>query len=224
MTDNKRRASIVAVMGATGAGKTSTICEALASDVGRRRLIYDPGADYGEFGEVVDRLAVIRETVMVKRAPSFSFVYRPSVDLEKAAGEFDAFCWIAFLAGDVLVVADELEDVTRSNWAPPYWSQLVRKGRKRGVRIVAASQMPAYIDKKIWSMATMVQSGRLNELEHARTVARVLMVEPAAVMALPQLHYIRRSIYAPVIEHGRIEWRDGRPHSVVLKKTPLPGQ
>jgi len=115
--------------------------------------------------------------------------------------------------------------VTLASWAPPGWSALIRKGRKYGARIIAASQRPAGIEKKIWSMATVVQSGRLNELEDARTVARVLMVDPLEVIALPQLAWIRRSIYKPVIQRGRIEWRSGRPHDVLLseKNLPVPG-
>ena len=227
MTDNARRADIVAVMGATGAGKSSTICAALAADDGPRRLIYDPGDDYGAFGDICSSIQVVYDRVVKAGAGPFRLVFRPPFDLVRARAEFNRFCMIAFRVcierGDVLVVADELEDVTLPSWAPPGWSALIRKGRKYGARIIAASQRPAGIEKKIWSMATVVQSGRLNELEDARTVARVLMVDPLEVIALPQLAWIRRSIYEPAIVRGRIEWHAGRPAEVILSKKPLPG-
>jgi hypothetical protein len=223
VTDNTRRADIVAVMGATGAGKSSSICEALGDDGARRLIGYDPGEDYGEYGQVVHELSVIHRAI-VKGASDFRFIYRPSINLVKARGQFDALCQLAYYAGELLLVADELQDVMLSNWAPPWWCALVRKGRKRGVRIIAASQRPAGIEKGLWSMATMIRSGRLNHLEDARTVGQVLMVEPAEVMALPQLHWIQRSIYKPAIVRGRIEWRQGRPHSVVMSEKSLPGQ
>jgi hypothetical protein len=227
VTDNARRADIVAVMGATGAGKSSTICAALAADDGPRRLIYDPGDDYGAFGDICSSIQVVYDRVVKAGAGPFRLVFRPPFDLVRARAEFNRFCMIAFRVcierGDVLVVADELEDVTLPSWAPPGWSALIRKGRKYGARIIAASQRPAGIEKKIWSMATVVQSGRLNELEDARTVARVLMVDPLEVIALPQLAWIRRSIYEPAIVRGCIEWQAGRPVEVILSKKPLPG-
>jgi hypothetical protein len=226
VTDNARRADIVAVMGATGAGKSSTICAALAADDGPRRLIYDPGEDYGAFGDICPSIQVVYDRVVRAGAGPFRLVFRPPFDLVRARAEFNLFCLIAFRVcmerGDVLVVADELEDVTLASWAPPGWSQLIRKGRKHGARIIAASQRPAGIEKKIWSMATVVQSGRLNELEDARTVARVLMVDPLEVIALPQLSWIRRSIYKPAIVRGRIEWVGGRPREVIISEKPLP--
>lgn len=220
MTDNTRRADIVAVMGATGAGKSSSICEALAADDSARRLIYDPGDDYGDFGQVVGELAPVHRAIM--KGGAFRFVYRPSINLATARAQFDALCQLAYYAGELLLVADELQDVMLPNWAPAWWSALVRKGRKRGVRIIAASQRPAGIEKGLWSMATVIRSGRLNHLDDARTVAYVLMVEPAEVMALPQLAWIQRSIYKPVIVRGRIEWRAGRPHSLILSERALP--
>jgi hypothetical protein len=68
----------------------------------------------------------------------------------------------------------------------------------------------------------VIRSGRLNDVNDAATVARVLMVDPGEVLALPPLYWIQRSIYKPVILRGRIEWRAGRPHGVVLSEKPLP--
>jgi hypothetical protein len=63
----------------------------------------------------------------------------------------------------------------------------------------------------------------LNYLDDARTVSRVLMVEPLEVIALPQLAWIRRSIYEPAIVRGRIEWRDNQPFESIVSKQPLKG-
>jgi ABC-type dipeptide/oligopeptide/nickel transport system ATPase component len=227
VTDNARRADIVAVMGATGSGKSSTIRAALAADDGPRRLIYDPGDDYGDFGDICPSIQVVYDRMVKAGAGPFRLVFRPPFDLVRARAEFSRFCLIAYCVcaerGDVLIVVDELGDVTLPNWAPPGWAQLIRKGRKHGARIIAASQRPASIEKSIWSMATVVQSGRLNYLDDARTVARVLMVDPLEVVALPQLAWIRRSIYEPAVVRGRIEWRAGAPLEVIISKKPLPG-
>jgi len=228
LTDNTRRADIVAIMGATGAGKSSTITAALAADSGPRRLIYDPGEDFGAFGDVVHSRQALFDQIKAGAGKAFRVVFRPRLDLDLVAlrGEFNWFCNVAVAVcrahGDTLIVVDELEDVVTATWAPPWWGQLIRKGRKLGARVVAASQRPAGIEKRIWSMATVVQSGRLNDIEDARTVARVLMVDPLEVVGLEPLHWIRRSIYKPVILRGRIEWRGGVPADADVVEKPLP--
>jgi hypothetical protein len=216
--DNRRRADICAVMGSSGAGKSATVCKALAGVSSCPRLmIYDPGEDYSQFGEVFSARQDFFNYLAKTGAATFRAVFRPLPELEEEVlrSEFNWFCRVAMAVcrghGETLIVVDELEDVVTASWAPPWWKQLIRKGRKIGARVIAASQRPAGIQKHFWSLATEIQSGRLNEIEDARTVARVLMVEPLEIVALEPLQWIRRSVYRPVIVRGHIEWRDGRP-------------
>ena len=223
MSQQHYRADIVAVMGATGSGKSSSIVELLENDDGPRRILYDPGRDYGRFGETVpDLKALARRVVAAGRGP-FSLVFNPTFDRDRDCREFGLLCELAWAAGNVMLAADELAGVMLPNWAPAGWLKLVSTGRKRGVRIVAASQRPAQVEKSFWDQATVVRCGRLNGLDSAATVARVLMVDPRELIALPPMHWIQRSIYKPIIVRGRIEWQGGHPHSVILSKKSLPG-
>lgn len=219
--NNTHAADVIAVMGATGAGKSSSIRVKLAADDSPRRLVWDPGEDFSEFGTVTDSERTLARAVVAAGAGPFRLVYRPSFDTAVSRWQFSRFCALAHAVGNVQVVADELEDVMEANWAPPGWAMLIRKGRKRGCRVIAASQRPAGIEKRIWSMATVIRSGRLNYADDAATVARVLMVDPRDVLRLEPLHFIQRSVYAPVIVWGRIEWRAGRPLEVKLHEKKL---
>jgi hypothetical protein len=216
MRDNSRAASIVAVMGATGSGKSTAICSKLAVDDGERRLIWNPGGDYDQYGTVTDSQREVYR--MVTRSRSWRVVFNPSFDQDQARAQFGWFCQVAFECGDCLVVADELEDVMTASWAPAGWRALIRKGRKRGCQIIAASQVPAGIEKRFWDQATVIRSGRLNGKDSADTVARVLMVPAAEVLALPELCFIQRSIARPVVTWGRIEWGRGGPREVVIRE------
>lgn len=223
MTGNTHRADIVAVMGASGSGKSSAVIELLHGDEGPRRVIYDPKGEYAAFGEVFSDLRLVSRAVVAAGAGPFRIVFSPTFDMERARVEFGLLCELAHATGDVLLVADELEDVMLPNWAPAGWRMLIRRGRSRGCRILAASQVPAGIEKRFWDQATVIRSGRLNGYDSAVTVARVLMVEPAELVALAPMRWIQRSVYRPVIQRGRLEWRRGRPVSVVTSDNPLPG-
>jgi hypothetical protein len=155
-------------------------------------------------------------------AGPFLLVFNPKYDLAIARRDFSDLCELAFIAGDVLVVADEMQDVMLPNWSPAGWALLLRKGRKRGVRIIGASQRPAGIEKNIWSMATLIRSGRLNYMDDAQAVARVLMVDPYEIIALRPLHWLQRDISEPFILRGHIEFRGGQPVNVVDRKINLP--
>jgi len=225
VTDNARRADIVAVMGATGAGKSASIFAALAADPAPRLMIWDFKGEYLKFGfECVTRKALFDRLAAAGAGP-FRLVFRPSFDVEVGRAQFNWFCKVAHAAGDVLVIADELHRVMLPNWSPAGWGLLVCLGRARGVRIIAASQRPAGIEKGFWDQATVIRSGRLNGDASARTVAGVLLVPWAEIVALPPLYWIQRSIYKPVIRRGRIEWRSGWPRDVLLseKNLPAPG-
>lgn len=214
-------------MGCPGSGKSTSIRFKLAADEGTRRLVWDPGEDYGEFGRVTAKPAEVARAVLDAGASgSFKIVFRPSHDATLEGRQFAALCSLAYAAGNCLFVADELENVMLASWAPPEWRRLVRLGRKRGCRIVAASQVPAGIEKRFWDLATVIRSGKVQG-DSAVVIARALMVSPHDVMALPLLDFIERGAAAPVIRWGRIEWRGGRPVQTLLREksllVPAPG-
>lgn len=221
MNDSRAAADIVAVMGATGAGKSTAIRIKLAADRAPRRLIWDPAGDYSDCGQVVTDAKQFGALVLAaSHAGPLRLVYRPPFDVEKERAHFGQFCTLAYAAGDVLVVADELASVMTATWAPAGWRRLVRLGRKRGCRIVAASQRPAGIEKDFWDMATVIRSGWVRGAS-ADTMADALMVDRSEVMALAPLHFIQRSIYEPVIQWGRIEWRAGEPLEIPMQVKKL---
>lgn len=222
MTDNRRDASIVAMMGATGSGKSTAVRLALDARPPARLLVWDLKGEYLHYGDECSSERVLYARVSASWSGSFRCVFRPSFDVNEGRRQFDWFCQLAYALARVHVVADELHRVMLPNWSPAGWNQLVSMGRSRGVSIIAASQRPAGIEKSFWDQATVIRSGRLNGAASSRAIADVLMVPWQEVVALPPLAWIQRSIYEPVIVRGRIEWRSGRPVNVIESKKNLP--
>jgi hypothetical protein len=121
-------------------------------------------------------------------------VFVPSPNDEVAKRQFDTFCELAFAAGKLTLVVDELAGVTAPTKAPPGWAKCVRRGRKRGIKVYAASQRPAEIDKTLFSLATTIRSGRLNFPRDRKTLSDVLDVDGDEIFALKELEYYERDM------------------------------
>lgn len=191
--DVSRKAEIIAVMGASGSGKSAYIKGEIRRRKAKRLMIYDPEGEYTAFGRVVTSLADVHSVLMqADGGKPFKLVFKSHADPARAVKQFDMLCRLAFEAGDLLFVAEELADVTTPSRAPVGWSMMTRRGRKRGCEIIGASQRPANIDKNFLGNCTAVRSGRLLYEEDAKAVAKVLGIAHADLLALESLHYVSR--------------------------------
>lgn len=191
--DVSLKAEIVAVLGASGSGKSSYMKAELRREKPRRLLIYDPDGEYPTFGRQVSKLADVQSVLhQASGGKGFKLVFRPHADPVKARKQFDMLCRLVFEAGDMRYLVDELADVTTPSWSPPGWSMVTRRGRKRGIRIFGAAQRPANIDKNFLGNCSRVRSGRLMYEDDAKAVSKVLGVPPGEMLALAPLHFIER--------------------------------
>jgi DNA helicase HerA-like ATPase len=199
---SKNAASIVAVMGASGSGKSLYIKGELRRTRPRRLIVWDALGEYGEFGTPA---ATLGEVLAAAKAATFRRIFRPSADPEQARKQFDVLCRIVFAAGDTTLVAEELAFVTSPSYAPPGWSECTLKGRHRALKIYGASQRPASIDKHFFGNATEIRTGRLNFARDVKTLADVLQVPAASVQSLQPLDYISRNMANGKISTGRLK-------------------
>ncbi len=201
------RASIVAAIGATGSGKSAWIKQGIARAKPKRLLIWDPQGEYGEFGDVYsDRAALLDH---VAHAKAFRVVYRPGDKLSTYKPRFAWFCKLAYALGNATVILEELADVTEPSWAPDDWSVITRKGRHKGLRVIAASQRPASVDKDFFGNCTLIHCGRLNYGGDVKCMARVLGVPDAELLALPELAYIERDMQSGELRRDALALRSG---------------
>ena len=201
-------AQIIAVIGASGSGKSGSIKGALDRSIGwrgaldincsRRRIIWDRMREYSAFGQVVtstvDLISAIKTKGGKVRA-QFSIVFQPpAVDRKKMESLFSLVCKVAQHAGNTLLIGEELPQVTRATWAPPGWSEALMTGRHHGMQIIGTAQRPAKMDKDIFSQATLIRCGRLNFDDDVSTMAKALGVSGAEIRNLKPLEAIERNM------------------------------
>lgn len=190
--------------GARGQGK-STQAKAYLEDHRRpgRVFIWDTMNEYGAHAA---RCATLAE--LVKRASSaeaFALRYVPQGTERELAERFGAFCAIAYELGDLVMVVEELQTVTRASWAPAAWSDCTLRGRHRGLSIIGLSQRPALVDKNFFSNCNAVSSCRLNFADDVTCMAKVLGVPAAELAALPRYHFVARNMETGQVVRGQTE-------------------
>lgn len=177
MVQAVKRADVRAFVGATGSGKGVGIREHLKADKPTRLIVFDPMHEYGDLARPVQTVA---QVIAAMKRPHFKVVWQPDDDTDfdgKAfKAQFALFCKAAFLVGDLCMLVEELELVTKPTWAPAAWRNCTKRGRHQGLQIMAATQRPADADKAFWSSCTYIRCHALRETEDGQRMARVLKV------------------------------------------------
>ena len=129
-------------------------------------------------------------------------MFRPSVDRPIAERQFSALCLLAYELGHVALVVDELSTVTRSSSAPPGWWKATHEGRHRHLRIYCAAQRPTEVDNGLFSLATVIRTGRLNAKGDREKLADVLDVPATDIAELGAHGFIERDMLTGRVTRG----------------------
>lgn len=210
MTGAQNRPRIEAYIGASGSGKGVSIDRRLSELKPARLLIWDPRAEYGRHAPAAATLPAVVHAFSQARGGPVRVRYVPGGAL-KLADAFGLCCRLAFEAGELVFVAEELSDTTSASYAPPAWRQLITQGRHRAVHVIGAAQRPALIDKTFLGNATFVRCFTLRYEADRRAMAAALDVPLADVAALQttegtsstRVEYLERDFRAgPAVRGG----------------------
>lgn len=190
------------VIGASGSGKSTYIKGLQAVRDARRFVVWDPDGEYR-----VPHVGSPRELLAVLRKAGFGPV-RVGLHMSPSPEAFGQFCAlvlaVSHAAAPLLCLVEELADVTSPAKAAQAWGELIRRGRKYGVRLVAASQRPQEIDKTVFSQCAARWCGRLETDADRRYMSRTLDVKPEELAALQPLEFFRKVGPEPA-QKGRVK-------------------
>lgn len=204
---SKNAASITAVMGASGSGKSAWLKQQLAKWKPRRLMVWDPMDEYGHLAGRLSTLApVIDQLKLAGKRGGFVLVFDPSHDEKRRLDQFNVWCLAALAAGELTFIAEELRFVTRPGWAPTGWAKVTMTGRHKGLRVIGTSQRPASIDKDFFGNCTVIHTGRLAYPDDVRTVARAMNVPEADLAALQPLQWMQKDMTTGSFSKGTIRF------------------
>jgi hypothetical protein len=208
--DNSNRPDIRAYIGATGSGKGVSIREHLTRDKPSRLIVWDPLDEYAKFAKPVRTLAELAKAV---RSEKFAVAFDPGANPKEFAAKFAMFCRIAFAAGRLKMLVEELADVTGPSFAPLEWRRCTTQGRHRGLRIVAASQRPAQIDKQFLGGCTYIRCFTLRYPADRAAMAGAMDVPLADIASLSTTE----DAAGTVITYVEKDFRDGLTQRNTIK-------
>lgn len=196
--------NLTAIIGTTGSGKSSGVKERLQEFGGAMMLIWSPLEETDEYakfvrGKVFRGKRQLSEFARAAATGKGRYIYESEADEEAALhAEFDLFCMIAYKSNpsktekNVLVLSEELADVTKPGWSPRWWKKLSTQGRHQGLEIIGVSQRPAGLDKTFLSLCTEVRCYTLSTPAECKYMAETMHCTPEEINQLPYYHYIHR--------------------------------
>ena len=208
--DNANRPDIRAYIGATGSGKGVSIREHLTRDRPARLIVWDPLNEYGQFARPVTTLAALAQAVKPAR---FAVAFAPGANPKDFAAKFALFCRIAFAAGNLKMLVEELADVTGPSFAPLEWRRCTTQGRHRGLQIVAASQRPAQVDKQFLGGCTYIRCFTLRYPADRAAMAGAMDLPVTDIASLSTIE----NAGGTVITYVEKDFRDGTTQRKQIK-------
>lgn len=208
---NKPR--IEAYIGASGSGKGVSINRRLQELKATRLLIWDPRDEYGKWAPKYTSCAELLGAFKHAKGGAIRarFVPGGAMKLEDA---FDFVCKLAFNAGSLVFLAEELSDVTTASRAPASWRQVITQGRHKALHVIGAAQRPALIDKTFLGNCTYIRCFTLRYREDRAAMARAIDCPELWVSELQTvedeargttvINYIERNFRGGVPEQNRI--------------------
>ncbi len=192
---------MAAFFGARRQGKSRQVKAYLEAARPSRLIVWDYMDEYGAAAELVATLVELY--ARARSSEAFALRYRPgSCSEEKLAERFDTFCAIALELGNVTMVCEELQRVTRPSWAPAAWADCLLLGGHRRLRILAVSPRPALVDKNLYSSANVISTCRLNFEDDIARLANTLGVDREVIARIPPYHYAARDMVTGETFHG----------------------
>jgi len=196
---------LVVVSGASRCGKTTQVSNQVKHE--RRICAWDPEDQWAQlpgWRKVTTR----QELLEAMQARGYvRIAYVAGGDLK---AEFDYWCGVVYYAAryiaPLVIIAEELADVTTSSKAPGNWGIVIRRGLKRGLTIYAISQRWAEADKTAPGNASeyIVFTCRPKDL---RYVANFTGLQVAELEALQPFEFVRFDPVTKAKERGQVRFR-----------------
>lgn len=226
--NNELSAKHCLYMAQTSSGKSTAINEQIKEEP--RVIYWDPDEDYkakkrfSSLSSFADYLVKHGGDKKLSVALSVSNVNKKTFDF------FNNCVWlVANGKQETHVIWEELADVSDSSNLTDYAGQLVRKGRKYGIVIHAATQRPQNVAKILFSQCKRKWIGYQDKFDHAYIAANT-GIEIADIEKIKPLEFITKEVndinYGNfVYDNNKLTVKVGREKSVktaaVIKKPPV---
>jgi len=188
------------VTGSSRSGKTYYTTRQVSR--ARRVILYDPKNHPGEWPGYIRINRASTLAALLARAKRKPFKIRLG---DSTLKEFSNFCEVVNayatrpgVGPGLVVIVDELADVTSPGKAPAGWGSMIRRLKGFGVNLYAITQRPAESDKTCFGNADTLTTFYMSRNNDRKTMAIEMDIDKTRLDKLPpQLHGISRTVGKP---------------------------
>ena len=202
------------VIGISGSGKSTWTKQQVRK--ARRLLVWDPDGEY-QVNRYSSKSAFLDAVMNSYRVPNFPIGneisqtkeqptignrisystnprYRLGLSIDPTPANFEWFAQVCMTVAHarypIVVVAEEIADVTSVGKAGVSWGTLCRRGRKYGIQLYAITQRPAECDKTIYSQAAFKWLGYMDNETDQKRMAQLFGIDHKRVAGIQPLQYL----------------------------------
>ena len=198
--DVMRKCEHEAVFGGSGTGKSYYVKTRVKQ--WNRALIWDPDDEYGDIPNIRTCTKASQVIELMSASDARIRFVPQAMDSKTLEKCFEFMSLAAFIWTQCLYVGEELADVTTPSKAANGWGTVLRRGRKRGVKVMGVSQRPAESDKTIFTQAKTIRCGRLDGEGDIARIAANMRVPKEMISQLGELQYLELDRPTGVLKAG----------------------
>lgn len=198
--DVMRKCEHEAVFGGSGTGKSYYVKTRVKQWA--RALIWDPDDEYGDIPNIRTCTKASQVIELMSAGDARIRFVPQAMDSKTLEKCFEFMSLAAFIWTQCLYVGEELADVTTPSKAANGWGTVLRRGRKRGVKVMGVSQRPAESDKTIFTQAKTIRCGRLDGEGDIARIAANMRVPKEMISQLGELQYLELDRPTGVLKAG----------------------
>ena len=198
--DVMRKCEHEAVFGGSGTGKSYYVKTRVKQ--WNRALIWDPDDEYGDIPNIRTCTKASQVIELMSAGDARIRFVPQAMDSKTLEKCFEFMSLAAFIWTQCLYVGEELADVTTPSKAANGWGTVLRRGRKRGVKVMGVSQRPAESDKTIFTQAKTIRCGRLDGEGDIARIAANMRVPKEMISQLGELQYLELDRPTGVLKAG----------------------
>jgi len=187
---------IITILGRKGSGKTRLSKHIIRAK--KRVLIYDPIGQFSDCGVVINNPMILIGYLKRNFTRNFRAVYQPPDDISTdIAKEFKHVCEIVHCLEDIYFLVDEVDTYVTSSYCPPYFNNLVQRGRHKRISLVVTTRRHTETTRHLTAQSDILISFSQHEPNDLKYLGTFFGKEAEKLPTLPLYHYLK-------FEHGKV--------------------
>jgi hypothetical protein len=212
VSDDRLPPMHTSIFGVTGSGKSTAMKNEPDLAGAKRQIYWDPDRSHQMPDEACRFKSPTKYWVAFKQAMASNKPFKLALTMPNTKENFQVWCMmlvrVACAKSPVTAFVEELHQCTGNAQAEGYWSDLLSRSRKYGVRLVVISPRPEQCDKTTVTSCNIKYVCKLGRFPDRKSMALELGISPRQIEQLGRLNVPNETV------HWWYQGQEGEPIAV----------